>query len=341
MPNLFLHYVRMKHRITNAWERNSVPAFNDTMLFDFIGRAYAEIQTKLRIGDSILEGNVTQGTDFYSVPVASAGIRNPQFGAYLRVMLKPPSGTGTPIQLIQKPFEWMAARFDMTNASQVTGYPRFWCWTPTAPLGRIQVRPTPNFTRSSGMQFIFTPQPNESFAVYNQSAITAEFTNGDTAVTFSADPNASAQNVVAGYEIGVPAATQQDGSPSYDDTPRNWVPLEDVSGLNATLAWNWPGATGTGQRFIAAQVPNIDRLLPGSFDSLPSDLSAVLYMAGMDPEKVPGLAALSEMAYAKLDALDTDTAGQNVGSMSKPWARIPNSASGMNVIRVGNGFYYG
>lgn len=343
MPNVFQHYVRMKQRLTNAWDRNSVPAFTDTTLLDFLGRAYSEIQRKMRIGDVILSGDVTSGTNYYTVPVANAsGNRSPRFGNYLRVFALPPTGQGVPSQLIEKPFEWIMANFAVNDSTLNTGFPVFWCWTAVPPLGRIQVFPTPNYSRSSGMQFVFKPIPNEVFGIYNQSTITATFTNGGTSVTFSADPNSTTQNVVGGYEIGVPATTQQDGTETFDDTPKNWVPITDVTGTTATLAWEWPGVSGAGQRFIAAQIPNLDALLPASLDELPSELAASLYMAGLDPAKAPGAPGVTARAQELLAALDSDKASENLGSITKPWLRMPNTTGVTpGYFRNGNAFFYG
>lgn len=341
MPNLFQHVVDMRLLLTGSYGAESNPAFSDSMLLRSLYQAYTQIQTKLRLGQTRISGDLVSGTDYYTIPVAnSSGDRSPRFGRQLRVYVRPQSGDGVPVLLEWKDPAWMMAHYDMTSTTDCTGFPLFWMETDVPPLGRIQVRPVPDFSRVGGIEFVFLSAPNETFAIYNQTAITATFTHGSTAVTFSSDPS---PNIVQGYEIGVPPLVQIDGTPQYDAVPTNWVPIASVSGTSATLAWEWPNLTGAGQKFIAANVQNLDQILPGGLEFLPSTLAASIYCRSFDPGN-PRAASIHESARAGIDSLNLDQSAMNMGRFRRPelWAPsvLSGSGSGYYGNRYGQGGYF-
>jgi hypothetical protein len=326
----------MKRIMASVYQASSIPAFQDSDLLDGLSMAYADIQAKMRLGQTRITGDLVSGTDYYTIPVAnSSGNRSPRFGRQLRVYVRPESGDGVPVLLQWKDPAWMMANFDMTSTTNNTGFPLFWMETDVPPLGRIQVRPVPNFSRTGGIEFMFIASPNETFAIYNQTAITATFTYGSTAVTFSSDPS---PNVVQGYEIGVPPLVQLDGTPQYDAMPTNWVPIASISGVNATLAWEWPNLSGAGQTFIAANVQNLDQILPGGLERLPSMLGAQYLLETYDPEKAIGLAAQTDRMLAKLNL---DQSAMNMGRFRRPELWAPSALTGGDGGYTGNRYGQG
>lgn len=341
MPNVFQHLADMKLLVASVYQASSLPAFSDSMFQRSLAQAYAQIQAKMRLGDTRISSNLVSGTDTYTIPETdSNGFRSPRFGRQLRVYCHPMTGDAAPIELEWHDQAWMMARgYNLASTTQSTGFPRFWMEADEAPLGRIKIRPVPNFSRANGLVFCFTAAPNQIIAPYYQTAITATFTYGSTAVTFSADPS---PYVVAGYEIGVPPLVQIDGTPQYDAVPTAWVKIASVSGVNAVLNEGWPGLTGAGQTFIVSVVMNLDQMLPGGLETLPSTLATKIMMRTIDPEKAAGI---SESADEMMGRLNIDQSAMDLGQFRKSWLTAPGALSpgyggGWRTGYYGGGWYW-
>lgn len=247
----------------------SAVEISDANVFARINNAILEIQRFYKV-DLIRDNSVSvsNGVSSYAIP-------RDRLGSLIRSVRIRDSDNLTIAKLQFLPYDDFCQMYDLDLLTEDSGDPSHWTFDKTN-RGKILIRPTPDYTRSAGVVFDYAPTPVAMSRIWNQSTVTATFTNGSTTVTLSAGSSTvsdMAVRVQALDEIGYVPTANSDGvtlQTQSSDVPRTWARIASggvtVASGSATITLEeaWTDLTASSARFIVAQVSELELANPGS-----------------------------------------------------------------------------
>lgn len=302
--NLFQRVANVRRLVNAVYSRDSAPDPTDSNIIERLSDAYARAYQILRIGEKLSLSNLISGTDTYAIPQGA--------GADFRVSVRAPGSAAGETHLKRIQQSDLRRLYDSLDSTVNVGTPIHWVRTERT----IVIRPTPNYTRASGLVFRYRPTVEKLWRIYNQSTVTLSATYGSVTLTCSADPNTAGVNVVADDMIGMLATNQDDGTVDPTSMPRVWYRIESVSGATLTLysADAWAERTASGLQFISAQVCELEDWCHGELGESIDYLAAASILLPTMPDKYE---MFQRMGEERIRSIDLGLIAEDVGTMDR------------------------
>jgi len=312
--NIYAYYVDVVNSLTKSRANVANIRLDEAAVLRQLNIAHEKVFSLLDVEDKEASQTITAGTSAYDLPADMLGRR------IKSIRLMKSSGKSS----YEIPLVSYARLEDNYNLDDViTGTPEAAAIIPNT--NQLEIRPVPDTTvASTGLRVRYGFLAEPFWRIYRQTTVKLTVNNGDTTKTSAFNSAPDSVLLQPGDEIAAMHETAFSGEAINSGTAQpviwNTVASTFTAG-STTLVLNepWAYSNVSGVNFISAHVPDVDRLYPGKFGKVLTNLAAYELLKDRDASRAAtfitdALDSLSDFDAGIEESILTDAPGKALPS---------------------------
>ncbi len=295
----FLYLVQRYHGTASDYE------WPDSMILPALSEAERTMAEHLglltQIDTSI---TVVQGTAQYTLPATDALVsRNVSADGIISMRIKETGASSYGPPLLRRTFGSGMDAFGILDTTPTQYTPEAWALDPNDPT-KFYILGSPSAGGTLHIEYEPTATPLWRLWQPDIGDFDASPVYGSVDITISA--SIVNGNVLAGDEFGVVPTAARDGTSVTGQPPEFWTKTLTAKTTTITLTEAWPGTSESNVAFITAQVPDLEKKMPGVLGLAIPELAAADALAAINPQASALLTAKALGKRARMGQNDSN-----------------------------------